>query len=122
MRSYIVLDWEVDEFRRLLDECRWIMRQLRELKHTRVDEPMPCSLADLRKKMAKFVRGIIRFRRTPASHIAVYMISDERRNKKPYAIPIQCVPYRGMNEALGRKLVNNIIAEMNRRGMRVRVW
>lgn len=105
------LGWEVDELQLLLDECRWIMRQLEGFNS---GDTMP---TDLHQRMAKFVKGIIRFQRTPASHIAVYMISDERRNKKPYAVPIQCVSYRGMNEITGRKLVKTIVAEMNRRGM-----
>lgn len=113
------LGWEVDELQRLSDECQWVMRQLARLKCTRADQSMPRQLTDLRQRMVEFVKGIMPFRRTPATHIAVYMISDERRSKKPYAVPIQCVPYRGMNEVLGRRLVKTIVAEMNRRSMRV---
>ena len=108
------LEWEVDELQHLLLECQGILRQFEELKH-KINVP----LADLRARMRKFVKGIIRFRRTPASHIAVFMISDEERRRKPYAVPIQCVPYRGLTEVLGRKLVKAIVAEMHRRGMYV---
>ena len=113
------LGWEVDELQRLLKDCQCIMREINEVKFATDGGNVPRQLTDLRQKMKKFVKGVMPFRRTPASHIAVYMISDEQRIKKPYAVPIQCVPYRGMNEVLGRRLVKNIISEMNRRGMNV---
>lgn len=76
------LGWEVDELQRLLDDCQWIMRQLNELKQANSDENVPRRLTDLRQKMEKFVKGVTTFKRTPATHIAVYMISDEHRRKK----------------------------------------
>ena len=47
------------------------------------------------------------------------MISTERRNKKPYAIPIQCVAYTGMTVAELRTIVNNIVSEMVKIEMKV---
>lgn len=113
------LGWEVDELQRLLDECQWIMREINKLKSAEDSGNVQRRLTDLRQRMRKFVKGIVPFQRTAATHIAVYMISDEQRIKKPYAIPIQCMPYRGMNGTLGRRLVKSIVAEMYRRGMNV---
>lgn len=31
-------------------------------------------------------------KRTAASHVLVFMIADELRNKKPYAIPVRSMP------------------------------
>ncbi len=42
----------------------------------------------------------------------VYMISSEVRSHKPYAIPIQCVPYVGLTEMNGRRLLQGIITAM----------
>ena len=42
----------------------------------------------------------------------VFMISCEDRSRKPYAIPIQRVPYVGMNETNARKLIKAIIKAM----------
>jgi len=47
------------------------------------------------------------------------MISNEERDKKPYALPIQCLPYKGLSDAKVRELANKIILEMVRRGMKV---
>ena len=58
-------------------------------------------------------------RRIPATHLLVFMISPESRDKKPYAIPVQCIPYSGMSENTIRDLANHLIAEMTSRGMKV---
>ena len=42
----------------------------------------------------------------------VFMIICEDHSRKPYAIPIQCVPYVGMNETNARKLIKAIIKAM----------
>ncbi len=43
-----------------------------------------------------------RQKRTPASHVFVLMISSEQRRVKPYAIPIQCLPYTSMDHTTMR--------------------
>ena len=51
--------------------------------------------------------------------ILVFMISSEDRRKKPYALPVQCVPYKGLSDCKVRDLANNIISEMVKRKMNV---
>ena len=40
-------------------------------------------------------------------------------NKKPYALPVQCIPYSGMPEHQAWKIVNNVVLEMSKLGMEV---
>jgi len=47
------------------------------------------------------------------------MISNEERDKKPYALPVQCIPYKGLSDSMVRQLANKIIREMNARNMKV---
>ena len=47
------------------------------------------------------------------------LISSEERSKKPYALPIQCVPYKGLSDNKVRELANHVIHEMVIRGMKV---
>ncbi|XP_065889311.1 uncharacterized protein [Dysidea avara] len=47
------------------------------------------------------------------------MISTEDRRRKPYALPVQCVPYKGLSDSKVRDLANNIISEMVKRKMNV---
>jgi hypothetical protein len=70
-------------------------------------------LTRIRSKLVAFLKCLYRFRRTPASHIFVFMISSAQRNKKPYALPVQCIPYAGMKERDIRRLVNAVVKEMD---------
>ena len=69
-------------------------------------------LTDLRVKFADFVKRLFRFKRSPATHIFLLMISSELRNHKPYALPVQCLPYAGMKEVDIHCLINSLIQEM----------
>ena len=39
------------------------------------------------------------------------MISCEERRTKPYTIPVQCIPYKGLGDMKIRELANNIIIQ-----------
>jgi len=47
------------------------------------------------------------------------MISNKERNKKPYALPVQCIPYKGLSDSKVRQIANKVISEMAKRGMKV---
>jgi len=49
----------------------------------------------------------------------VLMISPAHRRKKPYAIPVQCVPYQGLKEKDIRRLVSELVKVMKQHGMKV---
>ena len=40
------------------------------------------------------------------------MISPEERNQKPYALPVQCMAYKGLSDSKVRELANKVITEM----------
>lgn len=73
----------------------------------------------LRNKLCTLAKGVSRYRREAATHIFVFMISPESRAFKPYAVPVQCVPYVGMKEKKLRELIRAIIRAMVQRGMKV---
>ena len=92
---------------KLTGECRWIEDNIRS------------KLKEIRVQLAVFVKGVTRHQRTPATHVLVFMISNEERDKKPYALPVQCVPYKGVSDSMVRQLANKIIHEMSARKMNV---
>ena len=51
----------------------------------------------IRAQMRDAVKGLYRFKHTPATHVFVFMISSALRDKKPYAL--QCLPYAGLKES-----------------------
>ena len=62
---------------------------------------------------------ITRHQWTEATHIFVFMISSETRNHKPYALPVQCLLIASFRDAQARDLVNNIVAAMKQKEMKV---
>ena len=120
------LAWNVDDLSHLNDDARELLLDLQQLQRVADDGQAqfesinaPRKLGQLRKKLLNFLQGVYRFRRVAATHIFVMMISPEQRDRKPYALPVQCVPYTSLKHSTCRKLVNKIIGEMTKRGMKV---
>ena len=118
--------WKVEELKCLLKvnqeltvEAATLLGQFKDVDFDHQGANTSRRLAGLRKKLASFISSVSRFEQSPATHIFVFMISDERRSVKPYSLPIQCIPYHTMNDATMRRLVNDVLKEMKARGMNV---
>ena len=66
-----------------------------------------------------FVKRTVHFRRILATHIFVFMLSSDHRDKKPYALPVQCLPYAGLTEVDMRRLISVLCTAMVSHGMKV---
>jgi len=125
-KDMITLSWKIKELGDLNDmgkllhtEIDGLLRRMKARHCSWEQENIPRSLSEIRKNLTTFIKGITRHQRTPASHILVFMISNEERRKKPYAIPVQCIPYKSLTDLKVRELANKIIQEMTRRKMKV---
>ena len=58
-------------------------------------------------------------KRKPATNILVFLISESTRAKKPYAIPLQCIPHAGLQDQEVRAIADGIKLEMTKIGMKV---
>lgn len=76
-------------------------------------------LGSIRAQMRDVVKGLYHFKHTPATHVFVFMISSALRDKKPYALPVQCLPYAGLKESDMRRMVSALAQEMHNQGMKV---
>jgi len=82
-------------------------------------------LTTLRKRLLDFNKRTVHFRRTPATHVFVLMLSSDICDRKPYALPVQCVPYAlpvpyaGFKEVAIRRLITRLCEAMNSYGMKV---
>lgn len=108
-----------EEGRKLKVTCQTIKDKVDDNLFNWVQSNMAGQLTSLRKELDSYVRRIRRFRHTPATHILIVMISPEERNKKPYAIPVQCIPYAGLGDLQLRSIVDKVVEQMMRRGMKV---
>ena len=122
----IILAWKIKELSELDDIGRKCYRDTDNLT-CRIDrnaclwqdENIPKKLKSIRQKLITFIKGVTRHQRTAATHILVFMISNEERGTKPYAIPVQCIPYIGISDSKVCQLANNIVHKMVDRNMKV---
>lgn len=125
-KTMLSLLWDLEELNHLNQEARALttaisvaldvlaMPQTAQRKHN-----LPRQLGSIRTKVCEVIKGVYHFKRTPATHSFVMMISSALRDRKPYAIPIQCFPYAGLKESDMRRLVTSIVEVMTREGMQI---
>ena len=110
-REWIILAWKVKELNELNENGRQLHSDINLLinkmgQDTHLEENIPSQLSNVRQKLVSFIKGVTRHQRTPATHILVFMISSEERRRKPYALPVQCVPYKTLTDSKIRSLAN----------------
>jgi len=76
-------------------------------------------LKNLKTDFAKYARNLFKKKRQCATHILVTMVSDERRNKKPYALPVRYVAYKSLRDQHVRDLNKELKLEMTKRNLNV---
>ena len=119
------LAWNVDEMGRLIESGRKARVEIQALIDIlQEDEDLvrantPRLISELKDILSVVIKGIYRYRRTAATHVLVVMISTETRSKKPYALPVQCVPYASFKDSELRTLLNVVIKAMVELGMKV---
>lgn len=125
-KTLFTLGWKVDELGRLSESGRKIVVEMKVVLDTVQNHyceyesrNVPRQLATIRARSASFLKDATRYHRVAATHIFVIMISPEDRSRKPYALPIQCLPYVGMPERTARELTNKVVKEMVARNMSV---
>ncbi len=90
------LAWEVQELESLNENERKIILECGNMKAKRlqpgydvITDNFARQLSSLRQSILTFVKQVVKYKCTPATHILVIMISPEERNSKPYAL--QCL-------------------------------
>ena len=119
------LNWEVVEFQVLLEQSNnWLQLLsglLGELDPNNPDlAPVVATLKDSQSDMSLYLRNIFKKKRQPAAtHVLVLMVSDERRHSKPYALPVQYIPYYSLKDQYIRDFTKVVKENMVQLGLRV---
>ena len=120
------LIWDIEDLKQLYDIARKLRTEISTIldvfsfpRAIQQEYNLSRKLGFVRSKLMEVLKGLYRFKCTPATHIFLYMISSALRNRKPYALPVQCVPYSTLTERDMRRMVNAIVAEMVSHGMKV---
>ncbi len=82
---------------------------------------IPRDIALLRNSLLKYLQSLYSKKRNSASHMMVFMIADEMRNLKPYALPVQFLPYHGVTDEKNPELmiINNLRKVMVNMGIQL---
>lgn len=113
------LCWERVEFNTLLQQSQSFKEQF-ELMKSLLNHPVSPRARDVKNQyttlfpdMHKYLRNLFIKKRQPAAtHVLLFLISDERRNKKPFAMPVQYVPYHSIKDQYLRDMTDKIKQEM----------
>lgn len=62
------------------------------------------SVLKVRDKLLSYLKELYSKKRVAASHLMIFMISDELRNTKPYAVPVRFIPYASITDSKLREL------------------
>ena len=118
------LSWDVEELKSLDVEgcsihCELLARGEQCAPVSFDEHNVPCKLTVIRECLLAFHRWTVHFKRSPASHVFVFMLSSDHRDRKPYALQVQCLPYGGLKEVDIWRLITDLCRTMVSFGMNV---
>ncbi|CAB4032104.1 Hypothetical predicted protein [Paramuricea clavata] len=116
------LSWERVEYSELVQQCQSFQSYLKTSKvsvgqHNQVLHVQK-SMVEKTSDWEQYLRNLfIKGRQPAATHVFIFLLSDKCRNKKPYCLPIQYVPYHSLKDQDVRELTKNIRQDMAKLGM-----
>lgn len=112
------LCWERVEYNTLLQQAQAFRAVIEDLLphlqpgNARVQDVSVC-LRDIMPDHLKYLRNLFMKKRQPAAtHVLAILLSEECRNKKPYSIPVQFIPYHSIKDQYIRDISARIKSEM----------
>ena len=116
--------WDVEELKTINEDCWKLYGELSSCityctYNLFQSHNVPTKLTKIRSKLCEIVKQTPHFRRNTATHVFVVMVSSETWEKKPYSLPVQCIPYAGLKEAELHRLVSNLCKEMTSLGLKM---
>ena len=120
-------NWNVVEFQTLLQQAQLLkqayeaeLSQLNPLMVTPQDlRVVTTSLTGMAGDAKSYLRNLFKKKRTAATHVLVLMLSDERRQKKPYALPVRFIPYKSLRDQFVRDFTKEVKKHMTERELSV---
>ena len=120
--SLFALAWDVEGFSQLKGKNTTIQDTISSILQ-RISGPVsergniPADVCTLKKELEPYIKGVHTKKREAASHLLLFMISDELRKFKPYAMPVRVVKYKSITDAKIRELKEELRKAMKECGM-----
>lgn len=115
------LSWEVVEYHNLLAQAQELQCKYQEAfpesdETGIIEQPL---MKQLEMEGKTYLRNVFKKRRVAADHVLVWMLSDEKRNSKPYALPVGYIPCNTLRDQHVRDLNAPLKQEMKNRGLKL---
>ena len=107
------LNWDVVECNTLLQQSLEFSSKLKSVVNPKD------YVKSVKAEYATYLKNLFKKKRTAATHILVIAIADEQRNRKPYALPVQYLPYKSLRDKDVRGLTEPIKASLTEAGLHV---
>ena len=119
--SMFALAWECECFQTLINVNKELKSSLSSL-HSRMSMSQTSGgtasdLTSLRERLLRYAQDLFSKKREAASHLMVFMIADEKRDMKPYAVPVRFIPYHSVTDQKLRELCQELRSVMVNLGM-----
>lgn len=125
-KTMLELAWDVEELsklnetgRQLIVDGKTLLDKSQDPNYDKVADNFGRKLSTFKDQSVAFLKKAVKYKRTPATHALVVRISPEERNKKPYALPVQCLAYESLPDKAVLSIANKVISELAKRGMKV---
>ena len=114
----MALAWDVTGFQELLKKAKELILELDGVLN---DDCVNLSsfFVTFKPCLHLYLKELFSKKRVAAGYLLTFMISDELRKKKPYAVPVQFVPYKSIADSQLRDLEVKLEKAMNNEGMTV---
>lgn len=120
--SLFALAWDVEGYSKLIEKNMSITDSISDIL-ARINGPVhgrgniQADVSALKKELEPYVKGVTTKKREAASHLLLFMISDELRNFKPYAVPVRVIKYKSITDAMLREFKGELRKAMKECGM-----
>ncbi len=115
--SLMALAWDVTGFSELTKMNVDLLSEISSL----LDEQHLVTIVkiwgELRDKLCNYLKQLYFRKREPCSHLLVFMIADEQREFKPYAIPVRVLPVTAVTDNAMRNMRDELVNAMEEMGM-----
>ena len=111
------LSWSAVGFEELVKKVRGFQNDLKDFEQGGGGSGV--DLFELKSSLLHYLKDLYSKKRIAASHLLIFMIADELRNRKPYAIPVRFLPYRSLTDGKLRELEVQLEEAMRGAGMTV---
>lgn len=112
--SLMALAWDHVGYEELIKSCKCLIE---EANSPHESCPSIRAINSFKSRLLKYLKDLYSKKRVVAGYVLVFMIADELRNMKPYAVPIQFITYSSITDSKLRDLAEDLENAMTSIGM-----